>query len=139
MPSPLKFTNATVQATLTLKDYDGGATMHITELISKKAEMYDHKDPDKLRFRSESADDVWKTKDGRVLRTMQMSNRHLFNAINYLARNGGRRSKKLEEELHKRIKQHRDVTGHIYAVKIPENEPKLRNIIRIPECQTEAT
>lgn len=122
---------------LTVHDYDGGPFMHISEFVAKQKELYGGVDPNKLEFTDKGkVYDTWVTSDGIVLQMHQMSNRHLFNAIRYLARKG-KRSSTLEFEMQKRLRQHAKIADRdaVYVPKVPA-QPS-RNILRLKPCHSQ--
>ena len=122
---------------LTVHDYDGGPNMHISEFVDKQKELYAGKDANKLPFdNGGKASDTWVTNEGLVLQMHQMSNRHLFNAIRYLARKD-RRSMTLEKEMHKRLQQHSKLSDKdaVYTVQVPS--PPSRYILRLKPCPSQ--
>jgi hypothetical protein len=132
--APFKTARPRTPGPLTVKDYDGGPAMHISEFLDKQKELFADKDPNQLTFMDKGVpSDIWVTGTGLKLQTHQMSNRHLFNAIRYLARKD-KRSNTLEAEMHKRLRQHSKISdaNSVYVAQIPE-QPS-RRILRLKPC-----
>ena len=125
----------TPKKTMTVHDYDGGPFMHISEFVAKQKQLYGDADPNTLQFVDKGTPhDTWVTSEGIVLQMHQMSNRHLFNAIRYMARKG-KRSSTLEFEMQKRLRQHAKIADRdaVYVPKVPA-QPS-RNILRLKPCR----
>lgn len=73
-------------------------------------ESITRRDKSKLEPIELPAPGVWQTADRRLIRITAMSNRHIANAINLLARRG-RRCLDLENEILKRHKKYLEDTG----------------------------